>query len=98
MLIEMSKSKARLKIPSNLESEQTGSPQEINEVHSDSKNGRNDASFEVTDEQNLPVAPGSFTVESSSFLPDNLSGLPESDEALPIPCDEFKEGEYELIE
>ncbi|MHA2370877.1 MAG: hypothetical protein ACXADX_18845 [Candidatus Hodarchaeales archaeon] len=94
----MSKSKARLKTPSNLESEQTGSPQEINENHSDSMNGRNDASFEVNEELNLPNSPGSFTVESSSFLPDSVSELPESEESLPIPCDEFKEGEYELIE
>lgn len=41
MLIEMSESKARLKTPSNLESEQTANPQENDENHSDSKNGRN---------------------------------------------------------
>lgn len=98
MLIEMSNTKARLKAPSNSESEQTRNPQEISEIHSDNMNERDDASFEVSDEQNLPISPGSFTVESSSFLPDSLSGLPESDESFLIPCDEFKEGECELIE
>ncbi|MFW9916235.1 MAG: hypothetical protein ACFFGZ_11565 [Candidatus Thorarchaeota archaeon] len=94
----MSKSKARLKSPSKLEDEETTNLPEIDESHSASKNGRNDVSFEVSGEQNLPAAPGSFTVESSSFLPDSLSELPESDESFPLPCNEFKEGEYELIE